>query len=129
MTIGSLLFRITAIAIFVQLLLGGLLTFDFIDPAVHILMGLVVFVLAIGSTIASLVSKPEHRSLQITSFVMVALIISQMMLGLDTLDTGNQVIAWIHFVNAIVIYSIALLGALIALRSDQGNKVGSVIVS
>ena len=129
MTIGSLLFRITAIAIFVQLLLGGLLTFDFINAGVHILMGLVVFVLAIGSAIASLVSKPEQRSLQITSFVMVALIIGQMMLGLDTLDTGNQVIAWIHFVNAIAIYGIALLGAVISLRSDQASKVGSVIVS
>ncbi|MCL4519629.1 MAG: hypothetical protein M1587_10585 [Thaumarchaeota archaeon] len=129
MTIGSLLFRITAIAIFVQLLLGGLLTFDFINAGVHILMGLVVFVLAIGSAIASLVSKPEQRLLQITSFVMVALIIGQMMLGLDTLDTGNQVIAWIHFVNAIAIYSIALLGAVISLRSDQASKVGSVIVS
>ncbi|MDG6998502.1 MAG: hypothetical protein JRN15_05235 [Nitrososphaerota archaeon] len=129
MTIGSLLFRITAIAIFVQLLLGGLLTFDFINAGVHILMGIVVFVLAIGSAIVSLVSKPEQRSLQITSFVMVALIIGQMILGLDTLDTGNQVIAWIHFVNAIAIYSIALLGTFIALRSDQANKVESVLVS
>ena len=102
--IASLLFRITTIVVFLQLLLGGLLTFDFIAAGAHILTGLIVFLLAVATMIASLVSKPRSRSLQMTSIAMVVLIIVQIILGFDTLDTGNQVIAWIHFVNAMAVY-------------------------
>ena len=127
--INSLLFRITTIVVFLQLLLGGLLTFDFIAAGAHILTGLIVFLLAVATMIASLVSKPRSRSLQMTSTAMVVLIIVQIMLGFDPLDTGNQVIAWIHFVNAMAIYGVAISGTFVALKLDQAVKLGPVRAS
>lgn len=124
MKIDSLLFQVTTIVVFLQLLLGGLLTFNFISPGAHILTGLIVFILAVVTMIVSLVSKPRSRSLQITSIVMVVLIIVQILLGFDTLATSNQVVAWIHFVNAMVIYGVAVSGTFVAsLRRDQAGKL------
>lgn len=118
MKIGGLVFQITTVAVFLQLLLGGLLTFDFINAGVHIVTGLVVFVLAIVAMIVSFVSRPRSKSLQLTSVVLVVLIIIQIVLGFNTLKTGNQVIAWIHFANAMVIYGVAIAGTFVALRLD-----------
>lgn len=112
----SLFFGITAVAVFVQLLLGGLLTFNFIDPAVHIMIGLAVFVLAIVTMIISLITKPKLRSLQTTSILLVVLIIIQIILGFNTLATGNQLVAWLHFVNAMAIYGAVMLGVFISMR-------------
>ena len=123
MKIGGLVFQITTIAVFLQLLLGGLLTFDFINAGVHIVAGLVVFVLAIVAMIVSFVSRPRSKSLQLTSVVLVVLIIIQIVLGFNTLKTGNQVIAWIHFANAMVIYGVAIAGTFVALRLGQTDKV------
>ena len=123
MKIGGLVFQITTVAVFLQLLLGGLLTFDFINAGVHIVTGLVVFVLAIVAMIVSFVSRPRSKSLQLTSVVLVVLIIIQIVLGFNTLKTGNQVIAWIHFANAMVIYGVAIAGTFVALRLGQTDKV------
>lgn len=113
---ARLLFQITAFAVFLQLLLGGLLTFSFINPGIHILMGLIVFGLAIFTLIASLVIKPKFKSLQITSIVLVLLIIVQIILGFNTLATGNQLVAWLHFVNAMAIYGAVLSGVFVSRR-------------
>ena len=112
----SLFFGITAVVVFVQLLLGGLLTFNFIDPGVHIMIGLAVFVLAIVTMILSLITKPKIRSLQTTSIVVVLLIIIQIVLGFNTLATGNQLVAWLHFVNAMAIYGAVTSGVFISMR-------------
>lgn len=123
MKFSSLLFQITTIVVFLQLLIGGLLTFDFIDVGVHILTGLLVFFLAIATMIVSLVSKPSSKSLRIISIIMVALIIVQIILGFDTVRTGSQVIAWVHFVNAMAIYGVAISGTFVAVRLDRSNNV------
>lgn len=112
----SLFFGMTAVAVFVQLLLGGLLTFNFIDPGVHIMIGLAVFVLAIVTMIISLIAKPKVRSLQTTSILLVVLIIIQIILGFNTLATGNQLVAWLHFVNALAIYGAVMFGVFISMR-------------
>ena len=123
MKIGGLVFQITTVAVFLQLLLGGLLTFDFINAGVHIVTGLVVFALAIIAKIVSILTRPRSYAMQLTSVVLVVLIIIQIVLGFDTLDSGNQVIAWIHFANAMVIYGVAIIGTFVALRLDQTAKV------
>ena len=104
----SNLFRITSIAIFIQLLLGGLLTFDFITPTAHIIVGLIVFALSIATMVAALRSKiSQERVLQLMSVGLVSLIVVQIILGFETLDTGSEVLAWIHFAFALGIYGMS----------------------
>jgi heme A synthase len=126
LNIGSLLFRITTAAVFFQLLLGGLLTFDFISPGPHIITGVIVFFLAVATMIVSLVIKPKSRALQISSFLLVVLIIVQIILGFIALGSGNQVISWIHFVNALLIFGATISGVFVSLRIGPSNKISAL---
>jgi heme A synthase len=118
----SLLFGITTIVIFLQLLLGGLLTFNFINAGVHIVVGILTLVLAIATMIAVVVSKPRLRSLLVASIALVLLIVLQIILGFDTLSNGSKLVAWIHFVNAMAIYGCAISGTFIASRIARPEK-------
>ena len=119
MRAASVLFRVTAIVVFLQLLLGGLLTFNFVSAAPHIILGFLVLIVAIASMVAALVSKPSFRPIQVMSAVSVVLILAQVILGFATLGTGNAAIAWIHFVTALAIYGLAVSGAFMAMRWDR----------
>jgi hypothetical protein len=112
----SLLFRITSTVVFLQLLLGGLLTFNFITPLVHIVTGLAVLILAIVTMALVLVSGPPLWTLRWISISLVVLILVQAVLGFDTLDTGNQIVAWLHFVTALAIYGLVVAGTFMANR-------------
>jgi heme A synthase len=119
----SNLFRITSIVIFAQLLLGGLLTFNFITPVIHIIVGFIVFALAIATMIVALRSKnAQERVLRMMSTGLVALIVVQIILGFETLNSGSQVIAWIHFAVALVIYGMSAAGSVMS--SFLGRAVG-----
>ena len=109
------LFRITSILIIIQLLLGGLLTFNFITPTLHIMVGLVVFVLAIATMIVALRSKSaQERVLKLMSFGLVILIVIQIVLGFETLRSGSQLLAWIHFTMALGIYGMSTAGSVMS---------------
>jgi uncharacterized membrane protein len=111
----SNLFRITSIVIFVQLLLGGLLTFNFITPVVHILVGFIVFALAFATMLVALrTNVVQERVLKIMSIGLVTLIVVQIVLGFETLDSGNQVLAWIHFAVALGIYGMSAVGSVMS---------------
>jgi heme A synthase len=119
---GPLLFRITGIVVFIQLLLGGLLTFDFIGAISHIITGFIVFVLAVGTMIVVLVSKPVFQPLRGLSIGLVALIVVQIIIGFETLRTGSSTLAWIHFAVAMGIYGMVISGTFMAMRWDQMAK-------
>ena len=57
------LVTITTTVIFLQLLLDGLLTFNFINADIHIVVGIIVFILDIATLIVSILSRRdrEHR--------------------------------------------------------------------
>src|SRR5579872_1962484 len=122
MKTGPALFRVTTGVIFLQLLLGGLLTFDFISAAPHIILGFVVFILAIATMILAIVSKPVFKPVRNMSIALVVLIIVQILLGFATLSNGSQAIAWVHFIVAMGIYGLAVSGSVIAVRWDQMTK-------
>ncbi len=109
----------TAIAVFLQLLLGGLLTFGFIPPELHVINGFIVFGLAIATLVVSLVSKPPFRPAQRLATAIVVLILIQIALGFVTLNSGSQVLAWVHFAVAMGIYGMAIAGTFMALRWDH----------
>lgn len=119
MKAGVALFRLTAIMVFLQLLLGGLLTFNFISPELHIINGFIVFGLAIAALVVSLVSKPSFRPAQRLAAAMVVLILVQIALGFVTLNSGSQALAWVHFTVATGIYGMAIAGTFMAFRWDQ----------
>ena len=116
MKAAPFLFRLTGIAVFIQLLLGGLLTFAFISALPHIIVGFAVFILAIGTMIVSLIAKPSFRPMKAVSVAMVVLILVQIILGFLTLGSGGSVIAWLHFANAMAIYGAAVSGTFTAMR-------------
>jgi heme A synthase len=119
MKAGPLVFRVTGVAVFLQMLLGGLLTFDFIGAASHILLGLVVFLLAIAAMGIAWTAKPAFRPLRGMSAALVVLLVVQIALGFYTLDTGSAFVAWLHFVNSLAIYGIAVSAAFMAMRWER----------
>lgn len=119
MKAGPLLFRITGVAVFLQILLGGLLTFDFISPAPHIVVGLLVFVLAIATMVLAFVAKPSFKPPLALAAALVALVLIQIFLGFATLGTGSSLLALIHFVNAMAIYGVSIAGTFVSMRWDR----------
>jgi heme A synthase len=116
MKAAPLLFRLTAIVVFIQLLLGGLLTFAFITALPHIIVGFAVFILAIATMLVSLFAKPSFKPMKAVSIVMVALILVQIILGFVALGSGGAAIGWLHFANAMAIYGAAISGTFTAMR-------------
>ena len=116
---GRALFHATAAAVFLQLIVGGLLTFSFIKPELHIVIGLIVFILAIACLVVSFVSKPSFRPVRFASIALVVLILVQIILGFAALGSQSDAISWIHFVNAMIVYGVAMGGNFVAVRWDQ----------
>ncbi len=115
----SLLFRITGIVLFIQLALGGLVTIFSIDPVSHIAVGIVLFISAIATMAMVLRLKPRPRPLVGLSAGIVADIVVQALLGFAALGTGSDayvsnVLAWVHFLNALAIYGMSVAGTFMA---------------
>jgi heme A synthase len=114
----QLWFRITSLLVFLQIALGGLLTFSFIPALPHIITGFAVLVFAIVILVMALTLKPPFRPLRGLSIGMVSLIVVQIILGFFTLDTDNQVIAWVHLLVAMGIYGMVIAGTFMSMRLD-----------
>jgi hypothetical protein len=124
----STVFRITGFALAVQVALGGLVTYNFLGPFIHIIWGLVVGILAIVTlvTVARLKPRPL-RLFGITVGIGVDVLI-QALIGFAVLGTSNNVdlsngIAWVHLLNAFAIFGMSFAGmgmAMMAGRMSQG---------
>ncbi len=119
---SSLLFRFATLVVFLQIALGGLVTFNFIAPASHIATGFAALAIALATMIVSLVSKPSSKSVQMTAIAMFLLIAIQIPLGFVTLQTGNSVIAWVHFLDAMAIFGAAISGSFAAVRWEKVSR-------
>src|SRR5256886_5496075 len=109
-------FRVTSIIVFLQIALGGLLTFSFITPLPHIIVGFAVLAFAIDTLVVPQTLKPPLRPLQGLSVGLVLLIIVQIILGFPTLSTGNLVIAWVHLLVAMAIYGMLIARSFMSMR-------------
>src|SRR5437667_10312083 len=112
-------FQITSIVVFLQIALGGLLTFSFITSLPHIITGFAVLAFAIVTLVVAQTLKPPIRPLQGLSVILVLLIVVQIIVGLTTLTTGNQVIAWVHLLAAMCIYWMVIAATLKSMRVDH----------
>lgn len=114
--------RILALVIFVQLALGGLLTFDFISPTPHIITGFLVLALAVLAVIVLYSQGKAYERLKRMSVAMLGLILVQIAIGFATLETGNQILAWVHLLVALGIYGMVVSETFIA--TIIGRSVG-----
>ncbi|MDA4127869.1 MAG: hypothetical protein OK422_00155 [Thaumarchaeota archaeon] len=126
MKAAAILFHATAAIIFFQLVLGALFVFGFLDSAVHVIDGIIVFGLAVSNLVATVFSKPRFRPTLVTSAVLVALIFLQGFLGFAAFESNAVVV--VHFTNAMIIYGLAVLGVFYA-RAWNKLTVGSVTPS
>src|SRR5487761_1752292 len=108
MKAGAILFHATAAIIFFQLVLGALLVFNFLDPALHVIDGVIVFGLAVATMVVNLLSKPRFRTTRVISIALVALILLQGILGFIAFSSNAIVV--VHFTNAMIIYALAVVG-------------------
>ena len=116
------LFRVTMILVFIQIALGGLLTFDYISWIPHAITGFVVLALAVVTLIVAQTSKPPFRPLQGLSIGLVLAIVVQIILGFLTLNTGNLAVAWVHLLVAVGIYGMVVSGTFMSMRLNYHSR-------
>lgn len=114
--------RLTSILVFLQIALGGLLTFSFITALPHIITGFAVLAFAIVALVMAQTLRPPFRPLQGLSVGLVLLVVVQIILGFTTLSTGNQVIAWVHLLVAMGIYGMVIAGTFMSMRLDYRTR-------
>lgn len=129
----GLLFRITGIALGVQLALGGLVTFNFLDPSVHTAWGVILGVLALVTLVFVARMSPRPKQLFGITIGIGVDILLQAFLGFATLGmsdsnaTLSNAIAWVHFLNALAIFGMTLSATFMFMamsRMGQARAVG-----
>jgi heme A synthase len=115
-------FRVTSLVVFLQIALGGLLTFSFIEALPHIITAFIVLAFAVVALVMAQRLRPPFRPLQGLSVGLVSLIVVQIILGFTTLSTGNQVVAWVHLLVAMGIYGMVIAGTFISMRLDYALR-------
>jgi heme A synthase len=118
------LFYLIGVVVFLQLLTGGLLLFGFVDKMAHIGLGYVTLILAIVALVATAVAKPRFRPAISMSAALVVLVVIQGLLGFSFLNTGNSDVIFIHFVNALIIYALAVSMVFTAMRWGKMTAKG-----
>ena len=106
--------RVTSLVVFLQIALGGLLTFSFITALPHIITGFAVLAFAIVTLVMAQTLKPPFRPLQGLSVGLVLLVVVQIILGFTTLSSGNQVIAWVPHEDRLTLIPVAVFAAIVA---------------
>ena len=109
-----LLIRLTALSIVVQIALGGLLTFGFISPEAHIVMGFTVYAVSIATLVLVFLNTYSPVFLKNMTIGMVVLLTMQIFLGFATLATGSNLIAFFHLLLAIAIFGLAISETFVA---------------
>jgi hypothetical protein len=97
----QLWFRVTSLLVFLQIALGGLLTFSFIEALPHIITGFAVLAFAIVALVMAQRLKPPFRPLQ----------------GLSV-----GLVSWIHLLVAMGIYGIVIAGTFMSMRLDYRSR-------
>lgn len=108
------LIRLTALSIVIQIALGGLLTFGFISPEAHIVMGFTVYAVSIATIVLVFLNTYSPDFLKNMTIGMVVLLTMQIFLGFAILATGSDLIAFFHLLLAIAIFGLAISETFVA---------------
>jgi hypothetical protein len=119
-------------ALGIQLALGGLVTYDFLDPSVHIDWGIILGILAVVNLVYVMRMPGRPRPLVGVSIGIGVDILVQALLGFAVLGTSSNAnlsngLAWVHFLNALAIFAMTLFGVFMAMagaRMSHAPQVG-----
>lgn len=115
----ALMFRVMGIALFIQLALGGLVTFNYLDPLAHIVWGVVVGILALV-TLVYVVRMPSRPKQLVGLAIGIGVdIVIQAVLGFAAMGMASNALAWLHFINALGIYAMTFLGSFMAMEASN----------
>ena len=128
MEIGKV-YRITGIALGIEVAIGGLVTFGFLDPTAHIIWGVIVGILAILTLATVAMMKPRPKRLfgitvGIGVDVLIQALIGFAVLGTNSNATLSNGIAWVHLLNAFALFAMSFMGmgmAMMASRMPQST--------
>lgn len=119
-----MVFWVTGLALGIQVALGGLVTFGFLDTSVHIIWGVILGVLAIVAlvTVARMSPRPK-RLFGITVGIGVDILV-QALVGFAVLGTSSNAtlsygIAWVHLLNAFAIFAMSMMGSGMAMMAGR----------
>ncbi len=116
MRIPSILFFATAIIVFFQMIAGALLVFSFIGFEAHMYAGFVTGIFALVTAVAAFMAKPRYNAFRYTSLVLLVLLVLQG--GLGFVASSDSIVV-VHFVNAMVLYGVAIAGTFYAYRWNK----------
>lgn len=128
---STTMFRIMGPALGIQLALGGLVTFDFLDSGAHIVWGVVLGVLALVTLVTVMRTPGRPKRLMTLSIGIGVDILLQALLGFAALGTSGNTsagIAWVHLLNAFAIFAMTIMAtgmAMMGARMGQGPPMGT----
>lgn len=123
MNLLELTIRISGAVLVLQLLLGGLVTFNFAPALPHIAIGFTLYALSFIVLVLAFLMKPVMKRVRGMSIGVVLLLTLQISLGFDTLHTGNQIVAYLHYVNALVIFGLILTESMVVSREMKEKSL------
>ena len=120
----SLVYRLLGAAVGLQLAVGGLVTFGYIDASAHIVLGVIVGILAIVALAYAFRATPRIRPLVGITVGIGVDVVVQAILGFASLGTQTSngslstALAFVHFLNALGIFGMALSATFMAMRFE-----------
>lgn len=119
-----MVFWVTGLALGIQVALGGLVTFGFLDTSVHIIWGVILGVLAIVAlvTVARMSPRPKRLfgiTVGIGVDILVQALVGFAVLGTSSNATLSNGIAWVHLLNAFAIFAMSMMGSGMAMMAGR----------
>ncbi len=123
MRIAALLFYVTAVLIFFQLVTGGPLALGSVSLAnsvadTHVFMGFITGILGLITVVAAWVSKPAYKAFRYITIVMLVLFF---LVGFAADKTALNGIL-VHYELAVLLFGTAIAGTFYAVRWNRMPK-------
>jgi heme A synthase len=115
----GIFYRILGIALFIQMALGGLVTFGYIDAGAHIIWGVVLGVLALVTLVLVFRLPSKPKGLVGITFGIGVDVLLQALLGFAAIDMGSDALSWVHFLNALAIFGMTIAATFMAMQASR----------
>jgi heme A synthase len=112
-----------ALAVFIQLILGGSVTFGYLSTSTHLAFGYLAGVLVLVTFVLAVVTKPRDMGLFGVTLIALILIIVQGGLGMVAASSNSPAINLGHFVNGIVVFGLMVASTFYAAKVSRMSKV------
>jgi len=121
-----LVFHVTALIVFLQLIMGGLFVFGYVVYRDHLFLGIGVAIMSIISLITALfLAKPRSNSLTYPAVIMFALVVLQGALGFSISHVPWLVM--VHYTNALIIFVLSIAMVFNAVKVSRIQLVSPAV--